>query len=131
MQKQLTRIQMRWGDIDQFGHVYNGYYQHYFDLGKVDYFGSVLGISANWAESGEGFLNVQTTSNYYKPVKMCDNLEVCTIIEKIGTKSLTMFQELTINGEVYSDSRCVMVYFNHHTGTTSAVPDSIRTVCGL
>ena len=37
-----TQIQMRFADIDVLGHVNNVNQQHYFDLGKCDFYKQVL-----------------------------------------------------------------------------------------
>ena len=40
-----TKIQMRFADIDVLGHVNNVNQQHYFDLGKCDFYKQVLGLT--------------------------------------------------------------------------------------
>lgn len=37
-----TPIQMRFADVDMLGHVNNVNQQHYFDVGKSDFFAQVL-----------------------------------------------------------------------------------------
>ena len=43
-----TKIQMRFADVDMLGHVNNVNQQHYFDLGKSDFFRRVLGMKPVW-----------------------------------------------------------------------------------
>lgn len=125
----ITPIQIRWSDIDQLRHVYNGQYQHFFDIGKSDYFFRELGMPKDWAESGESFLTVRTLNNYFAPIKMDEAIVVETQAIKVGTKSFELHQRLinTDTGELKSDSHSTMVCYNAQEGTTYAVPPSMRT----
>ena len=53
-----TKIQMRFADVDMLGHVNNVNQQHYFDLGKSDFFRRVLGMKPVW--KSEGLIMVST-----------------------------------------------------------------------
>lgn len=123
-----TSIQIRWSDIDLLGHVYNGQYQHFFDIGKSDFFNEVLQLEHNWVEVGEGFLTAQTLNNYFAPIEMHEPIEAITAIEKVGTKSFTMLQRLvnTLTGQVKSESRSVIVCYNTLTKQSIPVPDKWR-----
>ena len=55
-----TKIQMRFADVDMLGHVNNVNQQHYFDLGKSDFFRRVLGMKPVW--KSEGLIMVSTLS---------------------------------------------------------------------
>ncbi len=128
MMIQRTKIQIRWADIDQLGHLYNGRYQHLFDIGKSDYFETILGMDPNWAISGEGFLTVRTLNNYYSPVEMHEAIEVETYIGSVGTKSFVVHQRM-INGEsgeLKSDSESVLVCYNPIVKQTYEVPCKVR-----
>ncbi len=125
-----TKIQIRWSDIDQLGHVYNGQYQHFYDIGKSDYFEQVLALGHNWAESGEGFLTVRTLNNYYAPVEMHEDIEVHTTVSRIGTKSFDMEQVIVNShtGEKKSDSHSVIVCYNPLTKSTYPITDRARAI---
>lgn len=125
----LTKIQIRWSDIDQLGHVYNGQYQHFFDIAKSDYFEQVVGIGSNWNATGEGLITAQTLNNYYKTIEIEDKVEIETTMEKIGNKSFTLFQRIinTHTQEVVSDSRSVLVGYNPNTEQTFIIPDKWRS----
>ncbi len=121
-----TRIQLRFNDMDVQGHMYNGQYQHIFDLGKSDYFREVLGLGA--MDGAEALVTVRVETNFIVPVLFSDQLEIHTRVERIGTKSFTVFQELVdLNtGTLKADSRTVLVGYNAVEGTTFAIPDIWR-----
>ena len=57
-----TQIQMRFADIDVLGHVNNVNQQHYFDLGKCDFYKQVLGLTPYWKTAG--LIIVASQTNY-------------------------------------------------------------------
>ncbi len=128
-----TEIQIRWSDIDQLGHVYNGQYQHFYDIGKSDFFEKVLGLDHNWAQSGEGFLTVRTLNNYYAPVEMHEDIEVLTTVSRLGTKSFDMMQTMVsaTTGEKKSDSHSVIVCYNPLLKSTYAITDRVREILAV
>lgn len=120
----VTPVQKRFSDIDPFRHVNNVSQQAYFDVGKMDYYERVLG-----AEVLTGDLRIVTAStatSYLGQIRMHDPLRVTTACERIGTKSITLFQQLLVGDEVRSESRSVMVVFDFPKQTSVPVPDSWR-----
>lgn len=120
-----TPIQIRFSDIDPFQHVNNVAQQMYFDLGKTEYYRIVLGDG----EALFGKLRIVTAStatSYLGQVRMYDTVRVTTTCERVGNKSLTLFQQLKVGDEVRSESRSVMVVFDFETQRSEPVPDDWR-----
>lgn len=124
----ITPIQLRWSDFDILKHVYNGRYQEFYDAGKSDYHEIVLDMPLSWTQSTEGFITASTNNNYYEPIEFGQSIEVFTRVDKIGTKSLTMFQEIrdAVTGNVKSDSRSIMVGYNPIEKVTFEIPEKWR-----
>lgn len=120
----ITPLQLRWSDFDILQHVYNGQYQQLFDLGKSTYFEQVMGLQYNWPTSGEGLITASTYINYHTPIEMQEAVEAHTRVEKIGTKSFTVYQEIVNcqTGELKADCRTVLVGFNPIDKTTFELP---------
>ena len=119
-----TPIQKRFSDIDPFQHVNNVSQQMYFDVGKTEYYEKILG--AEVLSSGLRILTVSTATSYARQVRMHDPVRVTTICERIGTKSLTLFQQLLVGEEVRSESRSVMVVFDFARQRSEPVPEEWR-----
>lgn len=122
-----TPIQIRFSDIDPFQHVNNVALQMYFDLGKTEYYRIVLG----GGEALFGKLRIVTAStstSYLGQVRMYDTVRVTTTCERVGNKSLTLFQQLKVGDEVRSESRSVMVAFDFETQRSEPVPDAWRSL---
>lgn len=119
-----TAIQKRFGDVDMFHHVNNVAQQSYFDVGKVDYYNRILGY--DMMDCDVRIVTVSTSTSYLGQIRRYDDIEVVTRVEKVGNKSLTIFQQLLCNGEVRSESRSVMVAFDFVAQLSVPVPDEWR-----
>lgn len=121
-----TDIQIRYSDIDTLMHVNNVNLQYFFDIGKSDYMREVLSI--NGVFEGVGVVAVTNTLNYYKTTLLEEKIVVTTEVKKLGTKSVTFFQEI-INresGEKKADSLSVLVCFDVPTQSGVVIPDEWR-----
>lgn len=120
----VTPIQKRFSDIDPFQHVNNVSQQMYFDVGKMDYYEKVLGADALLGNLR--IITVSTSTSYMGQVRMGDPVRVTTTCERIGTKSLTLLQQMLVGEEVRSESRSVMVVFDFPNQCSRPVPDAWR-----
>ncbi len=124
--KTETDIQTRFADFDALGHVNNVNLQHYFDLGKVDYYRRAIGL-----EMGERVfpITAATQTDYLAQTRPDDSIYVETELEKIGNKSMTLVQRIVSRrtGEVKANSRSIMVAFDFERQETVPVPEPWRT----
>lgn len=120
----VTPIQKRFSDIDPFQHVNNVSQQMYFDVGKMDYYDKVLGADALLGDLR--IVTVSTSTSYMGQVRMTDPVRITTTCERIGTKSLTLLQQMLVGDEVRSESRSVMVVFDFPNQCSRPVPDAWR-----
>jgi acyl-CoA thioester hydrolase len=125
-----TDIQKRFADVDMLGHVNNVNLMHYFDVGKNDFFARVLGINSHL--DGVGFITASVKVDYLVQTRLGDRSRVETSVEKIGNKSLTLFQRLVDcdTGVVNVELHAVMVAFDYAGQRSVELPDRWRTVLG-
>lgn len=119
-----TSIQKRFSDIDPFQHVNNVSQQMYFDVGKMEYYEKIIGADALLGDLR--IVTVSTSTFYLGQVRMTDPVRITTTCERIGTKSLTLFQQMLVGEEVRSESRSVMVVFDFPNQCSRPVPDEWR-----
>lgn len=119
-----TPIQQRFTDIDPFQHVNNVAQQTYFDVGKTDFYEKILG--AEVLTGGLRIVVVSTSTSFLGQVRMHDDVRVTTVCEKVGNKSMTLFQQLLVGGEVRTESRSVLVAFDFAAQTGVPVPAAWR-----
>lgn len=122
MRTVITPIQMRFNDIDGFGHVNNSVYNQYLDCGRVDYLNQIPGV--NFLSSKERLVIVRIENDFLKPTFLEDELTVHTQIEKIGVKSITMNQLIIgRKGEVKVKSRSILSTFDIEENTSFVLPE--------
>ncbi|MDR1339139.1 MAG: acyl-CoA thioesterase [Prevotellaceae bacterium] len=123
MRTVVTPIQMRFNDIDGFGHVNNSVYNEYLDCGRVDYLNQIPGI--DFLSGIERLVVVHIETDFLKPSFMGDELAVHTQIDKIGEKSIAMIQLITgTRNELKLKSRSVMSTFNIDESTSFILPEN-------
>lgn len=120
-----TPIQQRFTDVDPFLHVNNVAQQMYFDVGKTDYYNKVLGADVLMG-GVRRIVTVSTATSYMAQIRMYEDVHVTTVCERIGNKSMTLFQQLRVGGRVCSESRSVMVAFDFEAQQGIPVPDEWR-----
>ena len=93
-------IQIRYNDIDTNGHVNNGVYHSYYDMGRLGYFdkvfhGNPFGVNRN-------IIIAQVNTTYLREVFKKDVVSVRSTIIRWGNSSFDMLQGLfrqTADGE--------------------------------
>lgn len=137
-----TKIQKRFADVDIFGHVNNVHQQEYLDVGKTDYYRSVLELDA--LADAPTLMIVSVKTDFSGQVRFEDEVSVRTWVESVGTKSITLGQQIVIRRvsadssglscasvpaateKICTESRSVLVCFDRGSQQTLAVPDEWR-----
>ena len=122
--KLTTPIQMRFADIDSFGHVNNIAQQSYFDLGKAEFFAELWRLVPEQQQVTAMIVSVQ--NDFLRQILWGDEVSVITSIEAVGTKSLTFSQQIVRGEEVCSRSRTVMVCYDKEAQESVPVPAEWR-----
>ena len=122
--KLTTPIQMRFADIDSFGHVNNIAQQSYFDLGKAEFFAELWRLVPEQQQVTAMIVSVQ--NDFLKQILWGDEVSVITSIEAVGTKSLTFSQQIVRGEELCSRSRTVMVCYDKEAQESVPVPAEWR-----
>ena len=120
-------IQIRFNDVDRFGHVNNNAYFSYYDLGKVDYFNAVLGH--NIARNADIVpVVVNLNADFFFPVYYGDEIVVETCISHIGSKSFTLAQRAVNQktGQTVCQCQTIMVCFSLEAQESVEVPQEFR-----
>lgn len=119
-------VQIRFNDIDGFGHVNNATFQEYFDLGRVHYFKAAF--NGNLFTKEMALLIASIKTDFLLPVHLHDQIEVRTRVHEIGTKSLKMLQHVvdTKTGVVKATCLSVMVCFRTADNQSEVIPQAWR-----
>ena len=120
-EKLITPVQKRFSDVDSFMHVNNIWQQSYFDMGKTDFYTTVLGITGVFDKLR--IITASTHTDYYAQVRLTDDIVVRTDISRIGNKSMTLHQCIMLGDKVLTESSSVMVAFDFETQQTVEMPE--------
>lgn len=128
--KHVMPVQIRFSDVDQFGHMNNSVYFSLYDLAKTTYFKDVFGELHDWSKFAVVVANIN--ANFLAPVFFSDELIVETAMVHIGNKSMTL-QQRAVNkrsGVVKCECRTVMVGYDVATKEPVPIPESYKdAVC--
>lgn len=104
-------IQLRFNDVDKFGHVNNTVYFSFYDLGKTEYFASVC-PHVDWEK--DGIVVVHIEADFLSQIYGSDHIAVQTAVTEIGTKSFRLAQRVidTLTNETKCVCTSVMVAFD-------------------
>lgn len=122
-------IQLRFNDVDKFGHVNNTVYFSFYDLGKTDYFSAVCPF-IDWEKDGIVVVHIEV--DFLSQIYGADHIAVQTAVTEIGSKSFRLAQRVvnTDTGEVKCVCTSVMVAFDvlHHA-SQPLPPEWVEAIC--
>jgi acyl-CoA thioester hydrolase len=122
-------IQLRFNDVDKFGHINNTVYLTYYDLGKLEYFSeSCPAINAE----EYGIIIAHIEIDFLSQILASSTIAVQTAVTEIGHKSMTLVQQVIDrnSNEVKCYCKSVIVAFDLATHETVAIPEEWKdSIC--
>lgn len=125
-----TTLQVRFRDIDAFGHVNNAVFFSYVELARIRYLLDVL-------EPDEPFdrlplILARVELDYRSPITFGDEVMVDTRVERIGRTSFGMSHRMTAgrDGRLAADVQTVLVTYDYASARPIPVPDDWRRRLG-
>jgi acyl-CoA thioester hydrolase len=103
-----TPVQMRFADTDALGHVNNGSFIVYAETGRLA-FASMLGSAVR------SLILAHIAADFRSQVVFGASIEVETWVERVGTTSVTLLQNVRADGVVAAEVRSVVVCFDYGT----------------
>jgi acyl-CoA thioester hydrolase len=127
--KHSTPVEIRFADIDAFGHVNNAKHFTYMEQARISYFNQVAGQKVEWSK--QGVILARATMDYKLPIFLKDTLVVYTRCSKIGSKSFDLEAMLTRKTqdnriEVVAMGTTILVAYDYQKGKAIQVPDEWR-----
>lgn len=119
-------IQIRFNDVDTFGHINNNAYFAYYDLGKERYLTDVLTPDFHKRPIVPVVANIN--ADFFLPIFYGTNVQVETSVVAVGTKSFTLLQQAVDkeNGTVFCRCKSVMVCYNTETKCPVEIPEDYK-----
>ncbi|MDX6552417.1 MAG: acyl-CoA thioester hydrolase [Gaiellales bacterium] len=117
------RIEIRWRDLDGFGHVNNAVYMTYLEEARDEMYTNLLG------EVVHRMVMRHTSVDFRSGlVQEDDEVDVTTEIIRVGTSSVTSRETVTAlsDGRVAAVAETVMVHTDGTRNASAPFPDSAR-----
>ena len=138
----LTRLEIRYGDLDPYGHVNNAVYLEFFEKIRMRYWRAIaelVGIDELEAGDvpGARYVIAETTVRYKNPIFFEDNLHGAARMRTVGNRSYTMDFELRTGetfdgGTLAAEGSAAHVFFDPLKSAVQPRPDwFLRAVAKL
>jgi acyl-CoA thioester hydrolase len=118
------RIEIRWRDVDNYGHVNNAVYLTYLEEVRDEWLERALGDSGDaW-----GYVTARVAIDFRRELTQDDDAIVARLwLTRIGTSSVTTREEIvTIGGELAAEAEAVLVARDTETGRSRPLSDAER-----
>lgn len=121
-----TTLQVRFRDIDAFGHVNNAVFFSYVELARIRYLLEVLQPDQPFDRLPLILARVEL--DYRSPIQFGEEVVVETRVERIGRTSFAMSHRMTASpeGRLVGDVQTVLVTYDYETARPIPVPDAWR-----
>jgi acyl-CoA thioester hydrolase len=121
-------IQIRFNDLDTYGHVNNAVYLTYFEEGRKLWFQDRIG--KNWEWEKHGILLAKHEVEYIKPLLLTDDAQIELWISHAGNKSFEISYRIYKNDEkdLCTQGKSVAVCYNYRERKTMPIPEEWRKV---
>ncbi len=118
-----TPITPRVSETDGAGHINNAVVPIWFEAGRREIFRI---LTPDLSFSGWRAALVSMKVDYVDQLYFHAEAEVRTWVERIGTKSFTLYEEIWQEGRLCAKGTVVYVYFNYREQRSEPVPAMVR-----
>lgn len=121
-----TTVSVRYGDLDPNNHVNNGAINQYFEDGRVGF--RLQRLSGVAGDTLSGFAVVKYAANYLAPAHYPGDVEIGTIVTRIGGSSYGLGQAVFQDGKCVATAEIVTVQFDPATSRSVLLSDDFRAL---
>lgn len=124
--KIITPLSIRFNDVDAMGHVNNAVFFTYFEEGRKNFVHSLFNIVN---PEDYNFIIAHLESDFIKPVKLKDSINVETWVGEIGNKKFTFKYRIVNrknNASVYAEGHSIQVFYDYTAKSSIPIPDKVR-----
>ena len=128
--KHKTPIEVRFADIDAFGHVNNAKYLTYIEQARVKYFNDIVDWTYDWSK--EGVIVARAEIDFVIPIQFGDKITAWTRCSRLGNKSFDLQYQIMKYKEgeetLMADCTTVMVAFDYVHKKSIVLPDEWKAI---
>lgn len=123
-----TRIPVRWGDMDFYGHVNNTVYFRFFEQARVEWIEQLHFPVGPRQSTGAVIINASCT--FLLPVNYPATVVVKVYGGDPGRSSMMTWYELFVAGDdrLHAEGAAKVVWMDNNTGKSVPLPDRLREI---
>ncbi len=118
-----TRLEVRFRDIDAFGHVNNAVFSSYLEQARIRY---LLEALESPRFDRLPLILARVELDYRSPIMFGDPIEVLTRVDWISRSSIAMSHELLAGERLAAQASTVLVTYDYDLAKPMPVPDDWR-----
>jgi acyl-CoA thioester hydrolase len=124
--RHVVPLEVRFRDIDVFGHVNNATVFTYIETARIRYLVDVgvRSAQANW--NTHAFILAHINNNFRKPIFYGQQVEVGSRVTELGRSSFRIEHRVEVNGELAADGYGVLVHYDYANHRSLTVPPDMR-----
>jgi acyl-CoA thioester hydrolase len=114
MYESTTQIRVRYGETDQMGYLYYGYYALYYEVGRAEAIRQLGFTYRELEEMGIMMPVVELHSNYYRPALYDNLITVKTILKELPETAKIQFHSELYNeqGQLLNKGVTTLVFYD-------------------
>ncbi|MDR1949218.1 MAG: acyl-CoA thioesterase [Spirochaetaceae bacterium] len=117
-----TTVSPRFGDVDGLGHINNVVLAGWFELARNPLF-RIFEPNLNLSHDHWPLIMAHTDYDFTDQLFFQYEVELRTFIDRIGTKSFTVYHEAWQEGRLCSTGRAVVVHFDFIKNQSTPIPE--------
>jgi acyl-CoA thioester hydrolase len=121
----VTKIPIRWGDMDAYGHVNNTIYFRYMEQARVEWLEAMEIVVR---PQGEAPVIINASCTFLVPMTYPGTVEVRTFIGQLGRSSIPTYVEMRLEGDdtLYAEGAAKVVWMDTGSGKSVPIPEQVR-----
>lgn len=121
-----SRIPVRWGDLDAYGHLNNTLYFRFCEQARVEWI-ETAGFAVS-PERREAPVIINASCTFLAPINYPATVVVKLFAGEPGRSSVMTWYELYVEGQeqMFADGASKVVWMDHETGKSVPLPDTLR-----
>jgi acyl-CoA thioester hydrolase len=117
-----TTVTPRFGDVDGLGHINNVVLAAWFELARNPLF-RIFEPDLNLSHNHWPLIMAHTEYDFTDQLFFQYDVELRTFVERVGTKSFTLYHEAWQQGRLCSVGRAVIVHFDFLKNQSTPIPE--------
>ena len=123
----VTKMPIRWGDMDAYGHVNNTVYFRFMEQARVEW---IEEMQVPVRPGGAGPVIINANCTFMIPMNYPGTVEVRTYVGAIGRSSCQTYVEMGLEGDerIYAEGGAKVVWMDTQSGKSVPLPDHVRAL---